>query len=312
MAFQTAAGYGNLPNGAFSPIIYSRKAQLQFRKVSVCQAVTNTEYYGEIRDVGDTVKIIKEPSITVASYARGQNLDIQDIQDDELTLTVDQGNYYAFAVDDIEKKFAHHNWEAMASDQGGYRLRDAYDQNIFTYMKNNVASARTIGTTGTPLKVNWDGSYTPGTEMTPTSVLNRLARYLDAQNVPHENRWAVVDPFFLELLRADGSNLINNDYVNKGVLNNGMVTAMPVQGFKLYMSNNLPYTGTGPSATSGTNYGSIFAGHVSAVATAESIKTSEKIRAERTFADIVRGLHVFGRKLLRTEALCSVIYNNAT
>lgn len=312
MAYQTAAGYGNLPNGAFSPVIYSKKAQLQFRKVSVCQAITNTEYYGEIREMGDTVKVIKEPSITVASYARGQNLDIQDLQDDELTLTIDQGNYYAFAVDDIERKMAHHNWEAMASDQGGYRLRDAYDQNILTYAKNNIATARTIGTTGTPFKCNQDGATTGGVEGSPTQLLNRLARLLDAQNIPHENRWAVVDPFFLELLRDDNSKLINDFYVNKGVLNNGMVTNMPVHGFKLYMSNNLPYVGTGPSATSGTNYGYLFAGHISAIASAEQIKISEKIRAERTFGDIVRGLHVFGRKLLRSEALVGSIYNNAT
>jgi len=190
MAFPSVPGYGSLPNGAFSPVIYSKKAQLQFRKVSVVQAITNTEYYGEISDMGDSVKVIKEPTITVSSYARGQNLDIQDLQDDELTLLVDQGNYFAFAVDDIEKKQAHHNWEAMASDQGGYRLRDAYDQNVLTYMKNNVATARTLGTTGSPTKVNMDGS-----DFSPTQALNRLARYLDAQNVPHENRWAVVDPF---------------------------------------------------------------------------------------------------------------------
>lgn len=312
MAFQTAAGYANLPNGAFSPVIYSKKAQLQFRKVSVVQAISNTEYYGEIRDFGDTVKVIKEPTIVVSDYARGQGIDIQELQDDELTLTIDQGKYYAFAVDDIERKQAHHNWEAMASDQGGYRLRDAFDSNVLTYAKDNVASARTLGSTTTPLKVNHDGTYTLGTEMTPTQTLNRLARLLDAQNVPHENRWAVVDPFFLELLRDDASKLIHNDYTEKGVLNNGLVTNRPIHGFKLYMSNNLPYVGTGPSATSGSNYGYILAGHISAIATAEQIKTSEKLRSERTFADIVRGLHVFGRKLLRTESLCAAIYNNAT
>jgi len=311
MAYQTAVGYSNLPNGAFSPVIYSKKAQLQFRKVSVVQAITNTEYFGEIREQGDTVKIIKEPSITVVSYARGQNLDVQDIQDDELTLTVDQGNYYAFAVDDIERKHAHHNWEAMAADQGAYRLRDAFDSNVLTYMKNNIATANLLGSTGTPLKVNYDGTYS-STEMTPTMALNRLARYLDAANVPHENRWAVVDPFFLELLRQDSSKLIDNDYVAKGILNNGMATSMPVYGFKLYMSNNLPYAGTGPSATSGSNYGYILAGHISSTATAEQIKTSEKLRSERTFADIVRGLHVFGRKLLRSESLVGIVYNNAT
>lgn len=43
MAFPSAPGYGNLPNGAFSPVIYSKKAQMAFRKSSVCQAVTNTD-----------------------------------------------------------------------------------------------------------------------------------------------------------------------------------------------------------------------------------------------------------------------------
>lgn len=313
MAFPSSAGYGNLPSGNFSPVIYSKKAQLQFRKVSVAQAITNTEYFGEISAMGDTVQVIKEPVITVASYARGQDLNVQDLQDDNLTLLVDQGNYYAFAVDDIERKQSHINWEAMAADQGGYRLRDAFDQNILTYMKNQLSSTMTFGTTGSPTKIIApQASATSGvTNFTGTQILNRLARLLDAQNVPHENRWAVVDPFFLENLRDDGSKLINDLYVNKGVLNNGMVTTQPVHGFKLYMSNNLPYVGTGPTATSGANYGYVFAGHISAVATAEQIKTSEKLRAERTFADIVRGLHIFGRKLLRSTSLAACIYNNA-
>ncbi len=188
-----------------------------------------------------------------------------------------------------------------------------FDQNIFSYFKSNASASMTLGTTGAPTKIILaSASATTGvTNLTGTQILNKLARYLDAQNVPHENRWAVVDPYFLENLRDDNSKLVNDLYVNKGVLNNGMVTTMPVHGFKLYMSNNLPYVGTGPTATSGSNYGYVFAGHISAVATAEQIKTSEKLRAERTFADIVRGLHIFGRKLLRSPSLAACIYNNA-
>jgi hypothetical protein len=311
MAYQVAGGYGNLPNGYFSPVIYSKKAQLTFRKLSVVQAITNTEYYGEIKEMGDTVHVTKEPTITVASYARGQQIVPQDLIDDRVTLTIDQGNYFAFAVDDVEKKHAHNNWESMATDRGAYALRDAFDIEVLAYAASNVASARTLGSTATPLKVNHDGTYTPGVEMTPTAVLNRFARYLDAQNVPHENRWAVVDPFFLELLRDDASKLIHDDYVAKGLLNNGIVTNQLIHGFKLYMSNNLPTVGTGPSATSGTNYGQIIAGHISALATAENIKTTEKLRSQDTFADIVRGLHIYGRKQLRDNATCKAIYNNA-
>lgn len=310
MTFASAAGHGNLPNGNFSPIIYSKKAQLKFRKSSVAQDVTNTEYSGEISDAGDTVNIIIEPTITVQSLVRGQDLNTQDLVDDQIQMIVDQANYYAFKVDDIEKRHAHHNWESMASDEAAYRLRDSFDSNIFTYMSDNVTAAHLIGTTTTPQKVNFDGGTD---ELTPTQVLNRLGRFLDEDNVPMEGRWAVVDPFFLELMRDDDSKLISGDYTEKGVLNNGRVTDRLVQGFKLYSSNNLTSAGTGPSATSGTtDYGFIQAGHISAISTAEQILESEKIRAETAFADIIRGKHVFGRKLLRDVALCGCVYNNRT
>ena len=74
MAFSSAAGYGNLPNGNFSPVIYSKQVQLAFRKSSVVEAVTNNDYFGEIANMGDTVKIIKEPEITVKAYTRGTTI----------------------------------------------------------------------------------------------------------------------------------------------------------------------------------------------------------------------------------------------
>ena len=73
MAFTTATGYGNLPNGNFSPVIYSKQVQLAFRKSAVAEAITNSDYFGEITQMGDSVKIIKEPEITVKSYARGSD-----------------------------------------------------------------------------------------------------------------------------------------------------------------------------------------------------------------------------------------------
>ena len=74
MAFSTAAGYGNLPNGNFSPIIYSKQVQLAFRKASVVEAITNNDYFGEIANMGDQVNIIKEPEITVKTYSRGETI----------------------------------------------------------------------------------------------------------------------------------------------------------------------------------------------------------------------------------------------
>ena len=115
MAFTTAAGYGNLPNGNFSPIIYSQKVQQAFRKSSIAETICNSDYFGEIANYGDTVKIIKEPEITVKSYARGTTIQPQDLDDEEFSLTVDKANYFAFKVDDIEEA---HLATSRAADRG--------------------------------------------------------------------------------------------------------------------------------------------------------------------------------------------------
>ena len=106
MAFGSAGGYTNLPNGNFSPVIYSKQVQLAFRKASIAEAITNSDYFGEIANMGDTVKIIKEPEISVSAYARGTTIAPQDLDDADFSLVVDKANYFAFKVDDIEEAIA--------------------------------------------------------------------------------------------------------------------------------------------------------------------------------------------------------------
>ena len=84
MAIGTAAGYTNLPSGNFLPEIYSQKVLKFFRKASVVEDITNTDYFGEIENFGDTVRIIKEPTITVSAYTRGSSVNTQDLADDEI------------------------------------------------------------------------------------------------------------------------------------------------------------------------------------------------------------------------------------
>ena len=146
----------------------------------------------------------------------------------------------------------------------------------------------------------------------PLTVIARMARKLDQQNVDTNNRWLVVDPVFCELLKDEDSRLFQADWGGSG-LQNGLILNN-LHGFKVYMSNNLPQKGTGPStaaASNTANYGVIVAGHSSAVATAEQINKTETYRDPDSFADIVRGMHLYGRKILRPEALVNAIYNVA-
>jgi hypothetical protein len=356
MAFPKATGYGNLPNGNFSPVIYSKQVQLAFRKSSTAEAITNNDYFGEIANMGDSVKIIKEPEVSVQNYARGTQITAQDLNDEDFTLVVDQANYFAFKIDDIEAAHSHVNFMQMASDRAAYRLRDQYDQDVLGYLSGFYQTAKhalagTARTTypGTKalteagsdellssmkLKKGDFGNITtgsagdhsipvaarlPGATALPTAtasplmVIARMARLLDQQFVDSNGRWLVVDPVFVEMLKDEDSRLLNSLFGGDG-LQNGLVINN-LHGFRVYVSNNLPKIGTG-AGTTGTanqnsNYGVIIAGHDSAVAAAQQITKTETYRDPDSFADIVRGMHLYGRKILRPEGIVTAKYNAA-
>ena len=351
MAFTAAAGHGNLPNGNFSPIIFSKQVQLAFRKASVVEEITNSDYYGEIANMGDQVKIIKEPEISVKAYARGQVIQPQDLDDEEFALKVDKANYFAFKVDDIEEAHSHVNFQSLATDRAAYRLADQFDQDVLGYLSGWTQSALH----GTPDTVNTSTSgsvavSTAGTDellssmkldasdfnsgsasnsivvkprtgadtlntttanATPMQIIARMSRKLDQQNVDTSGRWLVLDPVFCELLKDEDSRLLQADWGGSG-LRNGLVVNN-IHGFKVYMSNNLPQKGSGPTSTTSsgtTHFGVIVAGHSSAVASAQQINKTESYRDPDSFGDIVRGMHLYGRKVLRPEALVNAIWSS--
>lgn len=351
MAFPAEGGHTNLPNGNFSPVIYSKKVQKAFRKSSVVEDVTNTDYFGEIAEMGDSVKIIKEPDIDVNEYKRGTQLSTQDLQDVDFSLVIDQSNYFQFAMDDIEKAHSHVNFMDLATDRAGYKLRDKFDQEVLGYISgwkkdvggnwvrrtapngtkadtgadaDELFAAHKLDITafgGSDLGVDPEVTSIPvapgggaGAITSPLSILNRIARLMDTKNVETEGRWVVLDPVMIELLMDEDSKLVNADFGGDGQLLNGRLPGT-LRGFRVYKSNNLPFIGTGAgttaSAGSETNFGVIVAGHDSAAATAEQIAKTEKFRSPDTFADICRGMQLYGRKILRPESLFSVAYNVA-
>ena len=356
MAFASASGYTNLPNGNFSPVIYSKQVQLAFRKSTVCGDITNSDYFGEISGQGDTVKIIKEPEISVSAYTRGETVAAQDLADADFSLVVDKSNYFAFKMDDIEEAHSHVNFMSLATNRAAYRLADQYDQEVLGYLAGYKQSAlhgnaNAVNTTVNGTKANTAagsdellaanklkksdfGNITtasaadhsipvaarlPGATALPTAtvspamLVSRMARLLDQQQVDTQGRWLVIDPIMMEVLRDEDSRLLNADFGGSG-LQNGMVLNN-FHGFRVYTSSNLPAVGTGAGTTGtanqNTNYGVIVAGHDSAVATAEQINKTETYRDPDSFADIVRGMHLYGRKILRPEALVSAKYNLA-
>jgi hypothetical protein len=144
-----------------------------------------------------------------------------------------------------------------------------------------------------------------------------MGRKLDEANVDSDGRWLVIDPVFKERLLDENSKYVNND-INAsqnagGKAINGKLSDN-IRGFRLYESQNLPRIGTGPGTAdtngSSAHYGVIVAGHDSAVAAAQQINKTEKYRDPNSFADVVRGMNLYGRKILRPEALVNAIWNS--
>ena len=316
MAVSISSGYGNLPSGNFQAEIYSQKVLKFFRRASVVEDITNTDYAGEIENFGDTVRIIKEPTVTISAYSRGAVVTPQDLADDEIQLTVDQAQAFAFKVDDIEERQSHVNFEALATSSGAFSLKRNYDKNVLQLMIDNagikgasgtIETDSNLGTSGTPVSIVGSDA---GDDV--VNLMALMARKLDEQDVPEENRWFVAPPIVYQNLYAAGAKIaevqITGD--SQSPMRNGMLTAQKVMGFTLYKSNALRQsvdatTTTDMVSLSGvaTGENTVLAGHISAVATANSIAKTEVIRDPDSFADVVRGLHVYGRKVIRPESL---------
>ena len=317
MAFGTAAGYGNLPSGNFAPEIFSQKVLKFFRRASVVEDITNTDYAGEIENFGDTVRIIKEPTVTVSSYTRGSVVNAQDLADDQITMVVDNANAFAFKIDDIEERHSHVNFEALATSSGAFALKRKYDANVLQAISDGAGIAgaddaslsggltttnSALGTASAPINVETDDAG--------INLMLLMARTLDDQSVPEENRWFVAPPIFYEKMFQAGNKMAEVQVTGDGTspLRNGLAVPGTLAGFRCYKSTALNSTaGTDQVTLSGVatdaSENVILAGHMSSTSTASHIAKTEVVRSTESFSDVIRGLHVFGRKVLRPEAV---------
>jgi len=294
MAYQAAAGYAQLPNGVYAPDIFSKKIIKAFRQKSVADEITNNEFEGEISSMGASVKIIKEPQITVSAYARGQVAGpAQDIIDEDVSLTIDQGLQYKFQLQDIEQKQSHIDYASMCADQAGFQLKNGYDTNILAYMLAQATAGTNLGVSGTPITVGYGSG-----EKSPLDVINRMARLLDDNNVPDDGgRFFLAAPAFYEALGKEDSKAIDIMVTGdpQSLIRNRKLGSRPYFGMTMFKSNNTPLTAN-------SEY-SVIAGHKGAVATAKQLVVVENFRSQDDFGEVFRGLMVFGRKAVRTEAL---------
>ena len=206
---------------------------------------------------------------------------------------------------------SHVNFKEVASSSAAYALRDSYDAAVIATMFAGVSTSSPDHQLGTDNATDLAAGTFDGTgnldigfgtnEHDPIDVMARMARLLDEQNVPEEGRWFVAGPDFYEVLGQASSKLLSVDFnAGQGSIRNGLVSSGKLRGFDMYKSNNI--------ASTSNAAGKCMGGHISSTATANTILSTEVLRDPSSFGDIVRGLHVYGAKVLRPEALVTAFY----
>lgn len=274
----------------FIPELWNARLIYALEKAHVATAFVNRDYEGEIKQKGDTVHINTIGAITVNNYSIDTPITVQTLSTSDQTLVIDQQKYFAFMLDDIDNTQAAGPVIDKAMGRSAYALADVSDQFLFGKMVAGAKAGNVIGTDGSPITLTAANIY---------EYIVALGEKLDDENVPTVGRKIAINPGAYALLLKDTTHWAplkgSND---NGTFVNGLVGE--VAGFEVYKTNNL--------VTSASSF-AIVASVPEATTYAEQIVKTEKYRPQDSFSDAVKGLHVYGAKVIRPEAV-AVLYGD--
>jgi hypothetical protein len=294
MAFPNAAGRPAY-SGNFIPEIWSGKLIENFYDATVLAAISNTDYEGEIRQHGDTVNIRTTPEITIRTYTKGQTLQVENPDKPKLQLVIDKGEYFSCIEDDVDKVQADINLMDTWSKDASERMKIKIDQRVLTDLLPDIASTNKgatagritgnidLGTTGSPIAI---------TKSNVLDYIVDMGTVLDEANAPEAGRFLVIPAKMAGMIKKSDLKDASITGDSMSVIRNGRLGM--IDRFTIYMSHNL-------SVSSGKF--SLIAGHKMGFTFASQMTNMETIRSESTFGNIVRGLQVYGYKVVKPEAL---------
>lgn len=270
--------------------------------VYAAPSIINTDYEGEISAAGDSVRITTLGDVTVKTYTKNSDMDPpEELTDAELTMIIDQSKYFNFQIDDIDRRQALPGLREEAARRAAYGLRKVMDGFIAAkYTEAGVTAG--LGDDTTPLT----GFTATNTKMHDTLV--DIGTKLDDTDTPEDGRFAVLPPWAVGYLEKDPRYSSFGTSQNRITLENGMTMNANglvgrAAGFDIYKSNQVPNTASAKYK--------IIAGHPDAWSRAQQILETEAYRPERRFADALKGLHVYGAKVIRPAQLAVATANNA-
>lgn len=276
---------------SFIPELWAARLLTNLNNVHVATqaGVVNRDYEGEIRGAGDTVRIGSIGRITISSYTRDTDINAPEALDEaSQVLLIDQAKYFNFAVDDVDAAQSAVSVMDGAMGEAAWGLNDTADTHVLNKMSTTAGNA--IGTTAAP-------SAPTVANALAYELLVDAGTLLSEDNAPSGGRFAIVPPWFKGLLKKDDRFVGSGSEASSARLLNGELGE--VDGIRVLESNNLVKEGAGTTGL----YTQIIVGHGSATSYAEQINKVEAYRPERRFADAVKGLHVYGAKVVRPDNL---------
>ena len=280
---------------SFIPTVWAARLLTALDKSLVYgqSGVCNRDYEGDIREAGNSVKVASIGDVSIGDYVKDTDIDAPEIlTDSDQTLLVDQQKYFNFYIDSVDR--AQQNVRVLdeAMRRAAYKLNDTADSYIAGVMDASVSVGNTIGSLAVPKVPTKDNAY---------EYLVDLGTLLDESNTPIAGRFCIVPAWFHGLLLKDDRFVRSGTPIGDARLMNGEVGE--AAGFMIFKSNNVP-------STSGAKY-RIIAGHSIATSYAEQILDVQTYKPEKRFGDAVKGLHVYGAKVLRAQNLAVLIADRA-
>jgi hypothetical protein len=276
----------------FIPTIWSARLLAHLDKTHIYANLVNRDYEGEIKNFGDTVKINQIGDIEIKDFTKGKDIaDPDELSGDQTSLVIDQAKYFNFSIEDVDNAQTNPKLMDDAMQRSAYGMNDVTDNFLANLMAvGAVNNGKNLGSDDSPLTITKDSAY---------DLLVDLATDLSEKNVPTQGRWVVIPAWYHGLLLKDSRFVGNGTDYNKGILQGGAVGI--AAGFTVHLSNNVPNV-------SGAKY-KILAGTNQAATYAEQILKTEAYRPEKRFSDAVKGLHVYGAKVIQGKALSELTAN---
>lgn len=312
--FATSPAY----SGTFIPQLWSGKLNAKFYATTVFGEIANTSYEGEIKSMGDTITINNIPSISINDYTIGQNLNYQVPTPSKVDLNIDKAKYFGVNVSDVLEYQSKPALMSMFTDDASKQMSITIDRAVLLAEYNNGAAANkgaTAGVLSSAVNLGTDAApvdLSAATDTIMTLILG-MATCLDEQNVPDTDRWIVIDPATrLRLMRSplQQAYLTGDD---KSILRNGKLGM--IDRFTIYLSNQLPAAAAGIAIGGGAQGGAlkrrvILAGHSTALTWAAQITKTESLQNPNDFGQLVRGLNVYGHKMIKPESWVMALVAN--